>query len=109
MYAKALSKFANTKCKSGIINETASYYSAKLETWNVIRKEMFHKSRQHYKFVSFSKKQSAIAHYSNLFIKKAKKRAEKEKKKIILFFGDGFFERKRSKKSHARVARSWYI
>ena len=68
---------------------------------------MFHKSRQYYKLVSFSKRQSAVAHFTlrrrracgkclhflitNLFLKKAKKKAEKEHKKIVLFFGDGTF------------------
>ena len=47
-YAEALAMFTNTKCKSGIVSETASYYNARLTTWNVIRKEMYHKSRQCY-------------------------------------------------------------
>ena len=61
-YADALEKFKNTKCQSGIISENTSYYSARLSTWNVLRKEMlksfalsltlppelYHKSRQCY-------------------------------------------------------------
>ena len=53
-YQVALSTFADTVCKSGVISVTSSYYKARLRTWNVIRKEIFHRSRICYKFISFT-------------------------------------------------------
>ena len=52
---------------------------------------MYRKSRQCYKLKSLSKKQSAISHFTKLFLKKAEKNAKDKDKKIVIFFGDGTF------------------
>ena len=90
-YQVALSTFADTVCKSGVISVTSSYYKARLRTWNVIRKEIFHRSRICYKFISFKKRQKALAYFAKGIISDAKEKAFTENKQLIVFFGNGSF------------------
>ena len=90
-YQKALSSFADTVCKSGILSVTSSYYKVRLRTWNVIRKEIFHRARTCYKFISFKKRQKALAYFAKGIIADAKRKAFEENKKLIVFFGNGSF------------------
>ena len=64
-YKSALDSFAGTKKKTALLEDSFTYYNARMESWSSMRCELLSVKRSHNKFISFYRSQKSIA--QNMF------------------------------------------
>ena len=75
-YKNALDSFVGTQQKSALLEDTFTYYNARLENWSRMRCELLNVTRSHNKFKSFSRSQKSIAFFAQQITFRLRKRCK---------------------------------
>ena len=106
-YKNAIDSYVGTKQKSALLEDTFTYYNARLESWSRMRCELLNVKRSHNKFKSFSRSQKSIAFFAKKITFRLRKTCKETGKEGLILMGDGTF--RPGGAGHAAVPKKAFI